>query len=56
MVRKHFKDVKDRDIKLKDYSADPMCDNRTFGHIIKYVPLKESNVLSIKWPKLPSEK
>lgn len=55
-VEKHFTSVIDKDVRLKDYSEDPMMDNNTLGHIVKYVPVKKSTMLSIKWPKLPSVK
>ena len=55
-VEKHFRSVIDKDVRLKDYSEDPMMDNNTLGHIVKYVPVKKSTMLSIKWPKLPSVK
>jgi insulysin len=55
-VEKHFSSVIDKGVRLKDYSEDPMMDNNTLGHIVKYVPVKKSTMLSIKWPKLPSVK
>ena len=52
-VRNHFSNIEDKKIKLKDYSKDPMYDNTSLGKILKYVPLKESRLLTIKWPNLP---
>ena len=48
--------VKLENLTLKDYSQDPMFDNNTLGHIVRYVPQKKSTMLSIKWPNLPSVK
>ena len=33
-----------------------MFDESSLGHLIKFVPIKELRLLSIKWPKLPSTK
>ena len=56
MVIHHFESVEDKQLFLTDYSQDPMMDENVLCHIVRYVPLKKSNVLSIKWPKLPSVK
>ena len=33
-----------------------MYDNNVLGHVIQYVPVKDSKLLTIKWPDLPSVK
>ena len=53
-VQKHFGDIeKKEDVKLKDFSQEPMYDETSLGHIIKFVPNKDSKLMTIKWPNMP---
>ena len=52
MTLLRFEKVPNKQVKLRDYSNDPMMDNNTLGHIIRYLPGKASTMLSIKWPRL----
>ena len=56
IVTKHFEAVPNKEVKLVDHSKDPMYDDTTLGHIVKYVPEKKSAMLSLKWPLLKSVK
>ena len=56
MVTKHFEAVPNKKVELVDHSKDPMYDDTTLGHIVKYVPEKKSAMLSLKWPLLKSVK
>ena len=53
---KHFSSVENKNLALKDYSQDPMFHDSAIGHILRYVPLKKSTMLSINWPHLSSTK
>ena len=55
-ARDHFSAVVDKDYKLDDFSNDVMYDQNTLGHIVRFVPKKESRELSVVWPRLPSIK
>ena len=54
LARENFSEVVDKDLSLVDFSDDSMFDNTSLGHLIQFIPIKESWLLSIKWPKLPS--
>lgn len=55
-ARNHFSAVVDKDYKLDDFTNDVMYDQNTLGHIVRFVPKKESRELSVVWPRLPSIK
>ena len=48
MVRNYFAQIKNKELKLKDYSKDPNFDISK-GCVLKYIPLKATKLFSIKW-------
>ena len=48
MVRNYFAQIKNKELKLKDYSKDPNFDISR-GCVLKYIPLKATKLFSIKW-------
>ena len=53
-ARENFSEVVDKDLKLDDFSKDPMYDDTTLGHIVQFIPIKESRELTLVWSRLPS--
>ena len=53
-VKEHFDSIENKNLPFKDFSNDPMFDENVLGHVVQYVPIKESRLMTIKWPKLPS--
>ena len=56
MMRRHFEDVPDKKLELRDFTNDPLFGNDVIGHLIQFVPVKDTKMLTITWPKLPSVK
>ena len=48
MAYKYFSDIENKGLKLKDYSNDPNF-TPSKGCVLKYIPLKETKLFSIKW-------
>ena len=53
MAEKHFEDVKNKLVLLKDYSNDPGF-KPSKGCVLKYIPLKATKLFSIKWEDFES--
>jgi len=49
---KHFSDVEDKQLPLRDFSEDEMFKGRT-GAWVKIVPAKDLKILKLLWPNLP---
>ena len=56
MVRKHFGTVENKHLELRDFSSDPLFDDTVIGHLVQFVPVKDTKMLTINWPRLPSVK
>ena len=51
----HFSEVANKNLTLKDFTAGPpLFDDNAYGHLIKIIPVKDTRVLTITWPQLPS--
>ena len=51
-ARTHFSSIVNKNLEVANFELDPMFDSSSLGHLIKYVPIKESKILTIKWPRL----
>ena len=53
LVVSDFSQIKNKEIKVKDYSHVAFYDSKkTLGHLVKVVPVKDTKILYIKWPDL----
>ena len=53
----HFTGIQNKNLTLKDFTkGEPLFDEKTLGHLVKIVPIKDVRQLTLSWPQLPDSR